>query len=43
MDSESFSIGGGSSTLYDNGSDPGTINAWTINFGYAVTNSFIVS
>jgi hypothetical protein len=41
--SESFLIAGQSGSLYNNGIDPGTINAWTINYGYAVTNSFIVS
>ena len=29
--------------LYDNGPINGTVDAWTINFGYAVTDSFIMS
>jgi hypothetical protein len=28
-------------TLYDNGPPNGTVNAWTINFGYAVSDSFV--
>lgn len=31
------------STLYSNGPINGTINAWTINYGYAVTDSFTLS
>ena len=41
--SESFAIAGTAGTLYDNGPDPGTVNAWTVNLGCAVTNSFYVS
>ena len=41
--SESFAIAGAAGSLYNNGADPGTINAWTVNFGYAVTNSFYVA
>src|SRR5262249_48643480 len=28
--------------LYDNGSDPG-VYSWQINFGYSVTNSFVLA
>jgi hypothetical protein len=38
--SEAFALLGASATLYDSGADPGTISAWPINYGYAVTNSF---
>ena len=30
-------------TLYDNGPINGTVDAWTINFGFSVTNSFYCS
>ena len=29
--------------LYDNGPINGTVDAWTINFGYSVTDSFIMA
>jgi hypothetical protein len=31
------------STVYDNGPVNGTVDAWTVNYGYAVTDSFFLS
>ncbi len=36
-------LGQWSSTLYDNGPINGTIDAWTINYGYAVSDSFTLA
>jgi hypothetical protein len=33
----------GSTTVYDNGPINGSVDAWTINFGYAVTDSFTLA
>jgi hypothetical protein len=33
---------GAQQTLYENGPANGTVDAWTINFGYAVTDSFFM-
>jgi hypothetical protein len=35
--------GAGAQTLYSNGPVNGTVDAWTINYGYSVANSFTLS